>query len=174
MRGPAPKRSRSGSRKGSGPWPASRNGSKRRSPRSKRPRESSTRRPSPRRRAESELRAAESRLATLSGLHERRDWASSGVRAVLQHFRNDAAVEKEDRGIFGVMGDMIETEAAYEKAVEAVLGERMQSVVVRDHTEGLSAIHYLKESREGRGAFVAVGLRTRHEELAYVGEEGVV
>ena len=126
------------------------------------------------RRAESELRAAESRLATLSGLHERRDWASSGVRAVLQHFRNDAAVEKEDRGIFGVMGDMIETDAAYEKAVEAVLGERMQSVVVRDHTEGLSAIHYLKESREGRGAFVPVGLRTRHEELAYVGEEGVV
>ena len=126
------------------------------------------------RRAESELRAAESRLATLSGLHERRDWASSGVRAVLQHFRNDAAVEKADRGIFGVMGDMIETEAAYEKAVEAVLGERMQSVVVRDHTEGLSAIHYLKESREGRGAFVPVGLRTRHEELAYVGEEGVV
>ena len=72
------------------------------------------------------------------------------------------------------MGEMIETDAAYEKAVEAVLGERMQSVVVRDHAEGLSAIHYLKESREGRGAFIPVGLRTRNEELAYLGEEGVV
>ncbi|MCM3876083.1 MAG: hypothetical protein NEA02_06650, partial [Thermoanaerobaculia bacterium] len=126
------------------------------------------------RRAESELRSAESRRATLSGLRERMDWASSGVRAVLQHFRGVDPPDAGDRGIFGVMGEMIETDAAYEKAVEAVLGERMQSVVVRDHAEGLSAIHYLKESREGRGAFIPVGLRTRNEELAYLGEEGVV
>ena len=124
--------------------------------------------------AESDLRSAESRRATLSGLRERMDWASSGVRAVLQHFRGVEAPDADDRGIFGVMGEMIETDAAYEKAVEAVLGERMQSVVVRDHAEGLSAIHYLKESREGRGAFIPVGLRTRNEELAYLGEEGVV
>ncbi|HQU14223.1 MAG TPA: hypothetical protein PKV70_08225, partial [Thermodesulfobacteriota bacterium] len=107
--------------------------------------------------AGSELRSAESRQATLSGLHDRRDWASSGVRAVLRHFRGAEASDIDDRGIFGVMGEMIETDAAYEKAVEAVLGERMQSVVVRDHAEGLSAIHYLKESREGRGAFIPVG-----------------
>ncbi|MBW6503418.1 chromosome segregation protein SMC [bacterium] len=124
--------------------------------------------------AGSELRSAESRWATLSGLHDRMDWASSGVRAVLQHFRGAEESDRDDRGIFGVMGEMIETDAAYEKAVEAVLGERMQSVVVRDHAEGLSAIHYLKESREGRGAFIPVGLRTRNEELAYLGEEGVV
>ncbi|MHB1025358.1 MAG: chromosome segregation protein SMC [Desulfobacteria bacterium] len=126
--------------------------------------------------AESELRSAESRRSTLSGLRERMDWASSGVRAVLQHFRGVEAsdTDADDRGIFGVMGEMIETDAAYEKAVEAILGERMQSVVVRDHAEGLSAIHYLKESREGRGAFIPVGLRTRNEELAYLGEEGVV
>jgi chromosome segregation protein len=126
------------------------------------------------RRAESELRSAESRRATLSGLRDRMDWASSGVRAVLQHFRGVEAPDADEPGIFGVMGEMIETDAAYEKAVEAVLGERMQSVVVRDHAEGLSAIHYLKESREGRGAFIPVGLRTRNEELAYLGEEGVV
>ena len=126
------------------------------------------------RRADGELRSAESRQATLSGLHERMDWASSGVRAVLQHFRGVEGSDRDDRGIFGVMGEMIETDAVYEKAVEAVLGERMQSVVVRDHAEGLSAIHYLKESREGRGAFIPVGLRTRDEELAYIGEEGVV
>ena len=124
--------------------------------------------------AESELRSAESRRATLAGLHERMDWASSGVRAVLRHFRGVEAEGRDDRGIFGVMGEMIETDAAYEKAVEAVLGERMQSVVVRDHAEGLSAIHYLKESHEGRGAFIPVGLRTRNEELAYLEEEGVV
>jgi chromosome segregation protein len=124
--------------------------------------------------AESELRSAESRRATLSGLRERMDWASSGVRAVLQHFRGVEAADTNQRGIFGVMGEMIETDAAYEKAVEAVLGERMQSVIVRDHAEGLSAIHYLKESGEGRGAFIPMGLRSRNEEPAYLDEEGVV
>jgi len=126
------------------------------------------------RRAEGELQAAESRLATLAKVYERRDWASSGVRAVLHHFQGDEFRNGGAHGIFGVMGDLIETDVPYERAVEAVLGERMQSVVVRDHAEGLEAIQYLKESREGRGAFVPVSLRTREEELAYVGEEGVV
>ncbi|GAB4238947.1 MAG: chromosome segregation protein SMC [Deltaproteobacteria bacterium] len=124
--------------------------------------------------AESGLASAEMRLSTLSRLQERRDWASSGVRAVLRHFRGDEAAESPERGIFGVMGEMIDTDAAYEKAVEAVLGERMQSVVVRDLADGISAVRYLKESREGRGAFVPVGLRARNDRLAYVGEEGVV
>ncbi len=124
--------------------------------------------------AEGELQSAESRLSTLSRVHEQRDWTSSGVRAVLRHFRNGGAREAAAGGIFGVMGDLIETDAEYEKAVEAVLGERMQSVVVRDQADGLSAIHYLKESGEGRSAFVPVGLRIREERLAYVGEEGVV
>jgi len=126
------------------------------------------------RRAEGELQAAESRLSTLARVYEQRDWTSSGVRAVLHHFANGGAEERSGERIFGVMGDLIETDAAYEKAVEAVLGERMQSVVVRDHADGLSAIHYLKESREGRGAFVPVGLRIREEEIAHIGEEGVV
>jgi len=126
------------------------------------------------RRAEGELQSAESRRETLRTVYERRDWASSGVRAVLQHFRAGDSREAGGTGIYGVMGDLIETDAAYEKAVEAILGERMQSVVVRDQAEGLEAIQYLKVSREGRGAFVPVALRTRDEEVAHVGEEGVV
>ncbi|MBE0569533.1 MAG: chromosome segregation protein SMC [Deltaproteobacteria bacterium] len=126
------------------------------------------------RRAEGALQAAESRLSTLSRVHEQRDWTSSGVRAVLHHFRNGGAKDLGAGGIFGIMGDLIETGAEYEKAVEAVLGERMQSVVVRDHADGLCAINYLKESREGRSAFVPVGLRIREEQLAHVEEDGVV
>ncbi|MEW6720313.1 MAG: chromosome segregation protein SMC, partial [Thermodesulfobacteriota bacterium] len=127
------------------------------------------------RRAEGELQSVESRFSTLSRVHEQRDWTSSGVRAVLHHFRhNGGSREGGAEGILGVMGDLIETEAAYEKAVEAVLGERMQSVVVRDQADGLSAIHYLKETREGRSAFVPMGLRIREEAVAHLGEEGVV
>jgi chromosome segregation protein len=125
------------------------------------------------RKAEAELTSAESRRDALSRVYERRDWASSGVRAVLQHFAGESR-DSARQGFYGVMGDLIETDAAYEKAVEAILGERMQSVVVRDQAEGIEAIEYLKASREGRGAFVPVGLRTRKEEMDYIGEEGVV
>src|SRR5512134_87669 len=128
------------------------------------------------RRAEGTLQESSSKRAALSRLYERKDWASSGVRAVLRHYhdRGNGGSAGEDSGIFGVIGDLVETDAPYERAVEAVLGERMQSIVVRDHNEGLCALHYLKETREGRGSFVPVSLRMRDDAPAYVGEDGVI
>ncbi len=125
--------------------------------------------------AEAGLGAATSRLSALSKVYEARDWTSSGVRAVLHHY---SAPEREggggEPGIYGVIGDLIETDPPYERAVEAILGERIQSVVVRDQTEGLSAIEFLKKNREGRGAFMPVALRTRCDAPAYLGEDGVI
>jgi len=126
-----------------------------------------------RRKTEGRLEATHSRLSALSRVQEQRDWASSGVRAVLQHYLGNGDVGRE-HGIYGVIGELIETDAPYERAVEAVLGERIQSIVVRDQAEGLSALQYLKESREGRGAFVPVTLRTRVELPPYGKEEGVI
>ena len=127
------------------------------------------------RKAEGRREATGSRLSALSRVQEQRDWASSGVRAVLHHYLGEGNGDGGgERGIFGVIGELIETDAPYERAVEAVLGERIQSIVVRDHAEGLSALQYLKDSREGRGAFVPVTLRTREEPPPYGGEEGVI
>jgi chromosome segregation protein len=120
------------------------------------------------------LAASSSRFAALSRMYERRDWASSGVKAVLRRYKSrtedggDAAVP------LGVIGEMIETEEGFEQAVEAVLGERVQSIVVRNQEEGLSALQYLKETREGRVSFVPVSLRCRDEAPGYAGEEGVI
>jgi chromosome segregation protein len=108
-------------------------------------------------------------------VQEQRDWASSGVRAVLHHYIQEGKSNGgNDRGIFGVIGELIETDASYERAVEAVLGDRIQSIVVRDQADGLSALQYLKDSREGRGAFVPVTLRTREELPPYGAEDGVI
>jgi chromosome segregation protein len=127
------------------------------------------------RKAEGRLEATGSRLSALSRVQEQRDWASSGVRAVLRHYLGEGNGNGGgERGIFGVIGELIETDAPYERAVEAVLGERIQSIVVRDHADGLSALQYLKDSREGRGAFVPVTLRTREAPPSYGGEEGVI
>ena len=129
-----------------------------------------------RRKVEGILQASSSRLVAISRLYEQKDWTSSGVRAVLRHYngQGNGGSVNGDTGIYGVIGDLVETDAPYEKAVEAVLGERMQSIVVRDHNEGLSALQYLKETREGRGSFVPVSLRTRNESPVYAGEDGVI
>jgi chromosome segregation protein len=128
------------------------------------------------RKAEAAMQASSSRLDAISRLYERKDWASSGVRAVLRHYNDQGSRGSggEDPGVYGVIGDLVETDASYERAVEAVLGERMQSIVVRDHDEGLSALRFLKETREGRGSFVPVSLRTRDDASAYAGEDGVI
>ncbi len=125
--------------------------------------------------AEAGLGAAGSRLSALSKVYEARDWTSSGVRAVLHHYSApDREKSGAERGVYGVIGDLIETDPRYEQAVEAILGERIQSVVVRDQTEGLSAIRFLKTRREGRGAFMPVMLRMRCDAPAYLGEDGVI
>jgi len=126
-----------------------------------------------RRCAEGDLAAARSRLAVLWRLYGERDWASSGVKAVLRYYEEERG-ERPAEALLGVMGELVETEPAYEKAVEAALGDRVQSVVVRDHAAGLAALRRLKETREGRVSFVPVSLRRREEEAAWTGEEGVI
>lgn len=126
-----------------------------------------------RRRAEGDLSGARSRLVALRRMCGERDWASSGVKAVLRYYGVGKG-PAEAPAPLGVMGELIETDPEYEKAVEAVLGERVQSIVVRDHSEGLSALRYLKETQGGRVSFVPISLRT-HLDAAFYGEdEGVI
>ncbi len=125
--------------------------------------------------ADRRLQTASSRLGALAELHGRRDWASSGVRAVLGHFHltgDDSGVS--GGGVLGVIGELIDTEPAYEKAVEAFLGERMQAVVVAGHESALSALDYLKQSAEGRSAFVPVSIRRRGDETPGARGEGII
>lgn len=45
---------------------------------------------------------------------------------------------------------MIETEPKYEMAVEALLGERLQNIVIETHQDARKAVEYLRA--EGAGA----------------------
>lgn len=124
---------------------------------------------------ERRLQGATSRLDALAEIHGRRDWASSGVRAVLERFVGTGRNAGENgHPVHGVVGELVETEPEYEKAVEALLGERMQSIVVGGREDALSALRYLKESGEGRSAFVPVTLRSRDAQGGRVDGDGVI
>lgn len=93
-----------------------------------------------------------SRLQSLKEFQEAYKWSNEGVREII------ARQESRDK-FYGIVADHINVPREYEAAVEAVLGDKLQYVVVKSQEDGVAAVDYLKSGRLGRGSFVPVGLR---------------
>lgn len=99
-----------------------------------------------------DLNVKSSRLASLREFQETYKWCNESVQTIIAN--------EEHRGRFyGVVADHISVPREYETAVEAVLGEKLQYVVVKSQEDGVRAIDYLKSNRLGRSSFVSVDLR---------------
>jgi len=100
---------------------------------------------------EGELNVFESRLASLRSLTENFEGYKVGVRTIMK--AKDLAVRTEGR-VLGLLADVIQVEPRYEQAVEALLGDRLQHIIVRSQRDGKEAVEYLKEKARGRGSFI--------------------
>jgi len=98
-----------------------------------------------------------SRLQSLSEFQAAFKWSNDGVKKVIETQENPDT-------FYGVVADHINVPREYESAVEAVLGDKLQYVVVKNQEEGLRAIDYLKNYQLGRGSFVPVELRGNYAE----------
>ena len=94
-----------------------------------------------------------SRLNSLREFQEAYKWSNEGVKEIIEK------QESRDK-FYGVVADHINVPREYEAAVEAVLGDKLQYVVVKSQEDGIKAIDYLKSSQLGRGSFVPVELRS--------------
>jgi chromosome segregation protein len=99
------------------------------------------------------LAGQSSRLRSLLELEQSLEGYQKGVRTVMSA-RKEASERDRLGTIHGLVADMIETEPRYEVAIEAVLGDRLQSVVVDSQTDSLKAIDYLKTRSGGRSTFI--------------------
>ena len=101
--------------------------------------------------AESELNLSRSQLSTIESLIEGYEGYQSGVRAVM-----NSPELKTNRGekILGVVADFIQVAPEFEIAVEAVLGERLQYVIVSRQEDGKEAVEYLRSKERGRSYFL--------------------
>ncbi|MFZ3073297.1 MAG: chromosome segregation protein SMC [Thermodesulfobacteriota bacterium] len=97
-------------------------------------------------RASAELASKNARLTTLEEMERGMAGIKDGVRAVMG---NGSGIS-----VKGLIADAIETTRGFERAVEAVLGERLQYVLVESQADGLRAVEYLKSGSGGRGSFV--------------------
>ena len=91
-----------------------------------------------------ELRA---RLQTLQELEAGFDHYPQGVRAIM-------ASSEATAGVCGVVAQVVEVPQTYERAVAAVLREKLEYVVVSHIEDGMNAVAYLREAGAGRGSFI--------------------
>ena len=62
--------------------------------------------------------------------------------------------EQHADGVLGVVADVIDIPQEYERAVAAVLGDRLQYVIVRGEDDGAVAVDRLRQESSGRSSFI--------------------
>ena len=96
------------------------------------------------------------RLLSLQEFQDSYEWCNEGARSILKA-KDEARLSCA--GIYGLVADHISVSPEYETAVEAVLGEKLQYMVVQEAEDGIKAIDYLKHNASGRGSFVPLEVR---------------
>lgn len=99
-------------------------------------------------RIKDEYAKAGARLSTLEEMERSFENVAQGARSIMQ--------KAGTNGIHGLMADVIDTNPGFERALEAVMGERLQYVIVESQAQGVEAIEYLKAHDGGRSSFIPV------------------
>ena len=86
-----------------------------------------------------------SRLETMKNIAERYDGYGNSIRKVM---------ECNEKGVVGVVADIVKTEKKYEIAIETALGGTIQNIVTDNEDTAKKMIAYLKNNRLGRATFL--------------------
>ncbi len=111
-----------------------------------------------------------SKLDTISNLTERYDGYGNSIQKVMEQ-RN------KNKGIIGVVADIIKVDKEYETAIETALGGNIQNIVTDDEETAKKMIGFLKQNRFGRATFLPLTSITRPQEfkvLDVLNEKGVI
>lgn len=111
-----------------------------------------------------------SRLASLEEIQKNYEGCQEGVRAIM--LKKQQAVVPN--GIHGLVAEVIEAPVHYEKALTAVLGDRLQYVIVKSHQDGVEAIEYLKNQANGRSSFIPMESSRKPRKELPLGEAEVI
>jgi chromosome segregation protein len=114
------------------------------------------------------LRQDRSRYLSLKELQENFEGFEKGVKSLLLRKREEK--ERWDR-IIGVAADILDPEPPYEIPLEAVLGQRLQYLMVADEGEAVTAIEFLKKESLGRGSFIPVGVQCHSQQERFSSSE---
>jgi len=103
----------------------------------------------------------------LERLQKELEGYQEGVRSLLLD-------KGRETGLEAVAAEVFSTEPKYEKAIEAALGLRIQSIITRDTGTMLNAIERLQSSRSGSATFIARDLVNGYNFAGDRPEQGVL
>ncbi len=89
----------------------------------------------------------QSRLESLKNITERYDGYGNSIRKVMDN-------REREKGLLGVVADIIKVDKAYEIAIETALGGNIQNIVTTDEDTAKRMIAFLKQNRFGRATFL--------------------
>lgn len=73
--------------------------------------------------------------------------------------------KEQNKGIVGVVADIIKVDRQYETAIETALGGNIQNIVTTDEDTAKKMIGFLKKNRFGRATFLPLTSITRPQEF---------
>lgn len=117
---------------------------------------------------EETLRQDRSRYLSLKELQENYEGYEKGVRSILLQKREE---EERWKGVFGVVADILDANPKYEIPLEAVLGPRLQYLIVEGEKEGIEGLKFLKRGSLGRANFIPKRVHGKKGEPRYSKDE---
>ncbi len=89
----------------------------------------------------------QSRLEALANMTERYEGYGGAVKCVMEQ-------KSREKGIVGVVADILKTDAKYELAIETALGGNIQNIVTENEDVAKRMIALLKREKAGRATFL--------------------
>ncbi|MEE9259135.1 MAG: chromosome segregation protein SMC [Nitrospinaceae bacterium] len=97
-------------------------------------------------------------ITSLKELRTKFEGFQEGVQSLMNYNANGGRME----GLRAVLADVLKTPKEYECAIETVLGDKLQSIIVNSYSDSIEAIGYLKDHRSGRGSFIPMHPKALH------------
>ena len=111
-----------------------------------------------RRETQNRVHQEQSKLEALTNITERYDGYGGSVKKVMEQ-------KEKEKGIIGVVADIIQVEAKYETAIETALGGNIQNIVTDNEETAKHMIGFLKQNRLGRATFLPLTSITKPQEF---------
>lgn len=97
--------------------------------------------------AQQQYHIEKSKLESLKNITERYDGYGNSIRKVME-------LKESNKGIIGVVADIIKVDTKYEVAIETALGGSIQNIVTDSENTARDLINFLKNNKLGRATFL--------------------
>ncbi len=94
-----------------------------------------------------------SQISVLEELENEMEGYAFGVKTIIRESDNG---KLKNINVYGTLSKVIEVPNEYSTAIEAVLGNNLQNIVVSDENDAKTAIEFLKKNKAGRVTFLPV------------------